>query len=429
MSKRIAVLGLGSNIDPLNNLRKALLELRKQSIFNVLNISKIYESEALLTSQAPQEWNKPYLNAAVLIELMYNDPHELLKVTQSVEKKLNRNKIDKWSPRTIDIDILFIENEIINLPGIQIPHPELDNRPFALLPLLDVYPQYQPANAVWLSEALRPLNTKKSDQFVWPKLVGILNITSDSFSQDGLYQVDQAKIDQHKLEIQIKSMLTDGAEVIDIGAESTRPGAVAVASLLELERLTQALEVIQSFRRHHNFEISIDSRKAQVMQKIIQKFNIEYMNDVEGFRDSSMLELAKDFSGKIICMHSFSVPPVKSEIIEGDAFTFLNSWWSSKLEEFQEKQIPKDKIIFDVGIGFGKSPEQSFEILENMHKFADIKNEIYIGHSRKSFLTTITDAIASERDQATAQVTAKINQAYCQYLRVHNIQINKKALL
>ena len=115
MSKRIAVLGLGSNIDPLNNLRKALQELRRQSSLNVLKISKIYESEALLTSQAPREWNKPYLNAVVLIEINYNNPYELLKVTQSIEEKLKRNKIDKWSPRTIDIDILFIENEKINL--------------------------------------------------------------------------------------------------------------------------------------------------------------------------------------------------------------------------------------------------------------------------------------------------------------------------
>jgi len=428
MSKRIAVLGLGSNIDPLNNLRKALQELRRQSSLNVLKISKIYESEALLTSQAPREWNKPYLNAVVLIEINYNNPYELLKVTQSIEEKLKRNKIDKWSPRTIDIDILFIENEKINLPDFQVPHPELENRPFALLPLLEVYPQYKPTQALWFNEASRPLNTKKSALFVWPKLVGILNITSDSFSQDGLYQIDKAIIDQKKLEAQIKLMLADGAEVIDIGAESTRPGAVSVDSVHELERLTQTLEVIQSIKSSQNFEISIDSRKAQVMQKIVQKFNIEYMNDVEGFRDPLMLEIAKDFSGKIICMHSFSVPPLKSEIIEGDVFAFLNLWWSSKLEEFQRKKIPEDKIIFDVGIGFGKSAAQSFEILENIQHFSGIKNEIYIGHSRKSFLTNITDAIASERDQATAQVTAKINQAYCQYLRVHNIQINKKAL-
>jgi len=428
MSKRIAVLGLGSNIDPLNNLRKALQELRRQSSLKVLKISKIYESEALLTSQAPREWNKPYLNAAVLVELNYNNPYELLKVTQSIEEKLKRNKIDKWSPRTIDIDILFIENEKINLPDFQVPHPELENRPFALLPLLEVYPQYKPTQALWFNEATRPLNTKKSSSAVWPKLVGILNVTADSFSQDGLYQNDLAQIDQKKLEAQINLMLADGAEVIDIGAESTRPGAISMASVHELERLTQTLEVIQSIKSSQNFEISIDSRKAQVMQKIVQKFNIEYMNDVEGFRDPLMLELAKDFSGKLICMHSFSVPPVKDEIIHGDVFIYLKSWWLSKLEEFQEIRIPEDKIIFDVGIGFGKSAAQSFEILENMQRFSDISNEIYIGHSRKSFLASITDAVASERDQATAQVTAKINQAYCQYLRVHNIQINKKAL-
>jgi len=429
MSKRIAVLGLGSNIDPLIHLRKALRELQQQPVLKVLKISKIYESQALLTDQAPQNWDKPYLNAAILIELTYNDPHELLSIAQLIEKKLKRNKIDKWSPRTIDIDILFIENEKINLADMQVPHPELENRPFALLPLLEVYPQYKPTQALWLNEASRPLNTKKSSSAVWPKLVGILNITSDSFSQDGLYQNDLAKIDQKKLEAQIKLMLADGAEVIDIGAESTRPGAISVASLVELERLTQALEVIQSIKSSQSFEISIDSRKAQVMQKIIQKFNIEYMNDVEGFRDPSMLEIAKEFSGKFICMHSFSVPPVKDEIIQGDVFIYLKSWWLNKLEEFSKRQIPEDKIIFDVGIGFGKSAAQSFEILENMQHFSDIKNEIYIGHSRKSFLASITDVIASERDQVTAQVTAKINQAYCQYLRVHNIQINKKALL
>ena len=145
-----------------------------------------------------------------------------------------------------------------------------------------------------------------------------------------------------------------------------------------------------------------------------------------------MLELLKIFnSAKAVCMHSITVPPEKGKIIDENLNTidFLIDWWDKKIEFFNHYGVDSSRFIFDPGIGFGKSPHQSFEILNKVSEFSRLNHDIYIGHSRKSFLSLVTDKPAAERDPETAKITAGLNQGYVQYLRVHNVLLNKKALL
>lgn len=423
MPKQSVVLGLGSNIDAMKNLRLALAEIKKLSNCQVMNVASIYESDALLPEIAKPEWNKKYLNSAVEIEVTNLDPMKLLQDLKAIELKLGRLPSDRWAPRKIDIDILWAQDLIFESELLSIPHKQVLSRPFALLPLLELRSDFLFEQPDWMHKAFRPFNTVISKTYVWPKIVGILNVTEDSFSGDGILVSPLTQLVQ---------LLDDGAEIIDIGAESTRPGALLIDTEIEYQRLVSTLDAINKYKTdsHRNFEISIDSRKPDVMARLLSKYKIDYLNDVEGFRQPQMRELLKFTDAKAICMHSFSVPPLKDETIPEyeDLWIYLSKWWSNQKEIFSHENISRERMIFDPGIGFGKTPQQSVDLLNHLEGFFEISEEIYLGYSRKSFLKLLTDKPASERDPETAMVTETINQAYAQYLRVHNVAQNKRAL-
>ncbi|MCM2353337.1 MAG: dihydropteroate synthase [Pseudobdellovibrio sp.] len=423
MSKRCVVLGLGSNIEPVKHLRLALSEIKKLSQITVINVASIYESDALLPESAPSTWNKKYLNSAVELEVSNFEPFKLLQNIKAIEHKLGRAGSDRWAPRKIDIDILWVQDFTLQNESLNIPHAQILNRPFALLPLLELRPDFPFSVPDWMHRKPHPFHTEVSKTYVWPKMAGILNITEDSFSGDGVL-LSPLK--------QLGKLLDDGAEIIDIGAESTRPGALIVDPEIEYQRLASTLETFNKYKKDYarDFEISIDSRKPEVMARVLNNYRIDYVNDVEGFRQPKMRELLKLTDAKAICMHSFSVPPVKSETIpEGeDLWSYLTDWWVKQKEIFAQENISTERMIFDPGIGFGKTPQQSVDILNYLEGFGGIREEIYLGYSRKSFLSLLTDKPAAERDPETALVTEAINQAYAQYLRVHNVAQNKQAL-
>lgn len=417
------VLGLGSNIEPIKHLRLALAEIKHLPGVTVVNVASIYESDALLPENAPATWNKKYLNSAVELEVSNFEPLKLLKDIKTIEQKLGRAGTDRWAPRNIDIDILWVQDFAFNSEALNIPHAQILNRPFALLPLLELRPDFPFHEPDWMWQNPKPFHTAISKEYVWPKMAGILNITDDSFSGDGVMTSVTQRLGQ---------LLDAGAEIIDIGAESTRPGALVIDPDVEIRRLAFTLDTINKYKADYNrqFEVSIDSRKPEVMQKIVNNYHIDYINDVEGFRQPQMRELLKLTSAKAICMHSFSVPPVKSETISEneDVWIYLTNWWAGQKEIFSNDNISLDRMIFDPGIGFGKTPQQSVDLLNYLEGFNKIKEEIYLGYSRKSFLSLMTDKPAAERDPETALVTEAINQAYAQYLRVHDVAQNKQAL-
>lgn len=421
--KRV-VLGLGSNIDPIKHLRWALAEIKKINEVKVLSVASIYESDALLPDQAPNHWNKKYLNSAVEIVVSGFKPFELLQQLKAVEHKLGRIESDRWAPRKIDIDILWAEDFYLKHESLNIPHAQLLHRPFALLPLLELCPDIDVDLPDWIFNSPRPFNTEISKHFVWPKIAGILNVTEDSFSGDGVVTEPLKQLGQ---------LLNQGADIIDIGAESTRPGALLIDSEIEYQRLASTLDCVLKYKKDYSceFEISIDSRKPEVMERLLSHYHIDYLNDVEGFRQPQMRNLLKLTTAKAICMHSFSVPPLKNETISDteDAWDYLIKWWERQKDIFAEEDISSDRLIFDPGIGFGKTPQQSIDLLNALDRFSVIREEIYLGYSRKSFLSLLTDKPASERDPETALVTEAINLAYAQYIRVHNVAQNKQALI
>lgn len=410
-------LGLGSNLgNSLDYLRMALARIRRLENVSVLKVSSVFESDALTPDNAPADWNRKYLNAVVLVSFSGNpDPVAWLKSLKKIESEIGRKSGEIWAPREIDIDILYWNRDPLRSADLNIPHLRLSERPFALLPLMQVWPELRENIALpgWAEsgQTIRPFNTEISNK-TWPKLVGILNVTPDSFSDGGQW-VSAAAIEQ-----QLQKFLENEVEIIDIGAESTRPNASFVTPEEELKRLQWVFDFLKS----SPFKISLDCRRGEVAEAILSNHKVDFLNDVSGFETVAMQKLLKESGKKAFVMHSLGVPPSKEVVIaaDRDPFTELTNWWNQKYEQLQIAGIATEKLIFDPGIGFGKTAAQSFYLLGSLEKFAGVKNEIMIGHSRKSFLSQLTSRPAAERDLETALVTEKLNQAHVQYLRIHD---------
>lgn len=250
------------------------------------------------------------------------------------------------------------------------------------------------------------------------KLAGILNVTTNSFSDGGKYLEKENAI-KHLID-----MITDGADIIDIGAESTKPFSEAIDAETQLSRILPILEFIKENKI--KTPISIDTRSSKVAQECI-KNGASIINDVSGFDyDNKMIDVIKNSNAKIILQHSQGTPenmqinPTYDNVID-EIFKNLKA----KVDYATSNGIDKSRIIIDVGIGFGKRKEDNFELIKRMSEFKAIGCEIMAGISRKSFLALDEEL---EKDIYTTALSTLLIEQKIDYLRVHNVKMHKKLL-
>lgn len=241
------------------------------------------------------------------------------------------------------------------------------------------------------------------------KLVGILNITDNSFSDGGLYN-NFEKAKEHLLE-----MINDGADIIDIGAESTKPYSSAVPAKEQLKKLLPIVD----FAKDKTI-ISIDTRSAQVAKECI-KAGAHIINDVSGLDyDEKMVDVIAKYNVPVIIQHSKGTPenmqnsPQYNDVMEE---IFLELY--KKIHFAHSKGI--EKIITDPGIGFGKTVENNFEIIKRIEEFKALGYPVMLGCSRKSFLQT-------QDDTYTAIFNALAIERNVDYIRVHNVKMHKNMI-
>lgn len=426
------VLGLGSNIGQrMHYLRMAIAELSALPHLSILKLSAVYESEALLPEQAITSWQMNYLNMAVLCETSYT-PHELLGHLKNIEKIIGREGAARWAPRVIDIDILAWDNLILHEEDLKIPHPGLKDRPFALWPLCDVaptwvHPEWQHCVST-VCEVNRfsgqaPLKTRQMNASIAKtQWMGVINVTPDSFSDGGLaLQADAALLHAQQL-------INEGATVLDIGAESTRPGATPLAWEVEWERLAPVLELIRS--RYPTLTISIDTYHPETATRAIQA-GANWINDVSGFANPAMIAAVCDTDVEVVLVHSLHIPENRDHFIpkELDPVQWVLEFAENRIKTLENAGISKERIIFDVGIGFGKQAEQSLALLKSIEQFHRLGVRLLVGHSRKTFMSLMTDVAFAERDLETAVMSCRLAEKGVHYLRVHHPAFNRRALL
>lgn len=252
------------------------------------------------------------------------------------------------------------------------------------------------------------------------KIQAVLNLTPDSFSDGGKYpSIDQIKY-------HIEDLIEDGVDIIDIGAESTRPNARTLSLEEEWERLEPTLSLIKNY--NNNTKFSLDSRNPETQQKALD-YGIDIINDVTGFKSQEMIS-AGIRSEKIIFMHSLTVPADKNIVISEneDVIKLLKNWAHEKIYQLEKSGIDKSKMIFDPGIGFGKNSAQSWNIIKHIDEFKSLDIEILVGHSEKSFLSLFTDLEAGERNIETLAVSAMLTLKNIDYIRVHDVKSHRRLL-
>jgi dihydropteroate synthase len=252
------------------------------------------------------------------------------------------------------------------------------------------------------------------------QLVGILNLTPDSFS-DGNRHPTPADALKHA-----EQMAREGASVLDVGAESTRPGATPLSAAEEWERLAPFLP--QLMAKKLPCRISLDTRHPETAEKALM-LGVHWINDVSGAAPP-MAEALKGKKAQLVLMHSLSVPADPNRIMppETDVIEALLAWGKKKIRELEKAGIAKERIIFDPGIGFGKSADQSLSIIRHAERLKALGVPLLFGHSRKSFLRTWNPKASEDRDLQTASISAFLAQKGVDYLRVHHIRANMAAL-
>lgn len=251
------------------------------------------------------------------------------------------------------------------------------------------------------------------------QIMGILNITQNSFSDGGEYFEFEDSI-KH-----LKELIEEQADIIDIGAESTKPYSKAIPPKEQLEKLIPILKYIKE--NNITTPISIDTRSSEVAQKCIE-LGANIINDVSGFDyDSNMVNIIKDNpTTKIIIQHSQGTPENMQdaphyENLMDEIYKNLKH----KVDYAIEKGIKKENIIIDPGIGFGKTKEQNFEILKRWKELKSIGCPILIGLSRKSLLN-MQNSTNEEKDIYTLALNSILINDNIDYIRVHNVKIHKQ---
>ena len=440
MEERIFI-GVGTNTgNRYNNLKIAVRKLAQQA--EICQLSSVYETEPWGYTDQPQ-----FLNQVIEIKTPL-EPAALLAALKQIESDLGRTPTFRYGPRLIDLDILLYGQRQLIQDTLTIPHPRYTERAFVLLPLVEIAPDLiDPASGVSVQEFAGRIDPAGVTQifdrskvelsmrpglegFKWGEktyLMGIVNVTPDSFSGDGVLK----GADSHQKMIeQVHGFISDGAEIVDIGGESTRPGAESISLEAECARVIPAIRAVREL--DPAVIISVDTYKADVAQAALEA-GADWINDVWGLRaDPHMAETAAKAKVPVILMHNRSKPAnaqLQSRLggrYVGVAYDDLIGDISRELFESvklaQTAGIADSHIILDPGVGFGKTVEQNLELIDRLDEIRKLGYPLLLGASRKSFIGYTLNLPPDQRLEGTAAAAAIGIDRGADILRVHDIK-------
>jgi dihydropteroate synthase len=256
-------------------------------------------------------------------------------------------------------------------------------------------------------------------RFARPSVMGIVNVTPDSFSDGGVNFRSEDAVDS------ARRMVDEGAAIVDVGGESTRPGSEGVALDEELRRVVPVLESVTGL------PVSIDTAKAEVARRALE-LGAEMVNDVTALRaDAAMAEVAAEADAYVCLMHLQGEPrTMQAKPTYDDVVSDVRRFLEERMQFAVDSGIREDRICIDPGIGFGKTVEQNFELVRRLDEIADLGRPVVVGFSRKSSL----GKILGNPDATTGPLSASIATAVTAYergatiLRVHDVKEHVEAL-
>jgi len=253
-------------------------------------------------------------------------------------------------------------------------------------------------------------------EFIFPRpalIMGVVNVTPDSFSDGGQFlDADQAM--SHALKLVEK-----GAEILDIGGESTRPGAQPVS---ETEELGRVIPVIKKLAAQVKVPVSIDTVKPGVAHAALQH-GASIINDVAANRDDdSMWRIVAETGAGYICMHMQGTPQsMQAKPVYADVVREVGHFFQDRLRRLNACGVKPDQVVMDVGIGFGKTPEHNLQLLAGLRSFTNIQRPLLLGVSRKSFIGKLLGADLAARLPASLACACLAVEAGVQIIRAHDV--------
>lgn len=451
------VIAVGSNVgDRMANIDQGLSLLRQAGV-QVFRHGCLYESAPAYFTEQPF-----FLNSAILAHTSLV-PHDLLRVLKEIEARLGRDFGGKKNgPRPLDLDILFYGTHTINTNDLQIPHPRMLERPFVLAPVVDLlgadgdrpfHWSTHPFTSGGICQRWKEMGSETivgewglkrvlplaGTMWQWDKgtsVMGILNVTPDSFSDGGQFvNVENAIEQAHK-------MASEGAEFIDVGGQSTRPGADRLSTEEELSRTIPVVKALASDTSLKGVFISVDTFDSVVAEAAVTA-GAHLVNDVSGgLLDPKMPSTVAKLRVPYVIMH-----------MRGDPKTMTskeNTRYSQGLcrvigEETAERcriaemaGVPAWRILFDPGLGFAKNVDQNVEIIRELPKVREMVASkstavgfmpLLLGPSRKGFLGKIIgQTLAEQRDWATCAAAVAGVAGGANIIRAHNVKAVRDAV-
>ena len=282
------------------------------------------------------------------------------------------------------------------------------------------------ATAMSRSDAFfRELNSTRPGTFSRPRLFAILNLTPDSFSDGGLHDAPEAAAEF------AATLVADGADAIDLGAESTRPGSGAVPPEEEIRRLLPALKLIRA--QFPDLFLSVDTRKAAVADAALAA-GADCINDVSGLQfDPGMADAVAAHRASLIVMHMRGTPDTMQtpeNLVYGDLIADVSAFLLDAAGKAVRAGVDRARIMLDPGVGFSKTDEQNMELIRRAAEFKTLGYPLFYGISRKGFIGRMFNIpCPADRDEATAQLQLGLCRAGVEALRVHNVKVSLRKIL
>jgi len=253
------------------------------------------------------------------------------------------------------------------------------------------------------------------------RVMGVINANDDSFFEGSRYLADDAVI-------KIEKMIDEGADIIDIGAVSSRPGAETVSETEELERIRPICDSVQNRRLYEKAVFSIDSYMPSVIEYAL-KSGFTLINDITGASNDEVIALAVKYDAKLCIMHMQGTPQtMQKDPHYDDVMLEVDRFFEERISRCEALGLSKEKIILDVGIGFGKTLEHNITLLKNLGHFRHFGCEILIGASRKSMIDKIIPTPTEDRLPGSLAIHLKAVEKGASIVRCHDVAEHKQAL-
>ena len=253
-----------------------------------------------------------------------------------------------------------------------------------------------------------------------PQVMGILNVTPDSFSDGGEFLAADAAL------AQAQKMVKDGAGIIDVGGESTRPGALVVSVEEEIARV---VPVIQAIHSELDIPISIDTSKPEVMRAAINA-GAGLINDVRALQVEGALQAAVECDVPVCLMHSQGTPQTMQDNPQyDDVVTDVIAFLLQRIDDCEQAGISRDKLILDPGFGFGKRTTHNLQLMKNLARLVDLGLPVLVGVSRKSMIGKLLNVSAEERLAASLSLAALSVWQGAKIIRSHDVRETVQAIM